>query len=204
MTHYDPDTHLSYDELLQAMTDRTDLGPGPRAHLDACRHCRRQAENLTDRFDRLGQMARQMAPKPQRVFRVPARHAAIGRWRFNPAMALGALGVLIFVFTLWGPQFTGDSDAPVPMVAQHLDDDRLMAEIDELVEDALPAKYREVAVLSDDQSVEELDDFINWMVPSPDEDEFEDTDQPDVSDRDTQTEPIARSFLSVLAEEGIV
>ena len=72
MKHHNPDTHLTYDELLQAMTDVSDLDPARQAHLDDCHHCRRQTEDLTYRYRRLGQMAKQMAPKPRQAFRVPA------------------------------------------------------------------------------------------------------------------------------------
>ena len=47
-------------------------------------------------------------------------------------------------------------------------DDALMAEIDALVANALPAAYREMASASDSQSIEDL---IEWIVPSIDEEE---------------------------------
>ena len=109
MKHNNPDTHLTYDELLVAMTDASDLGTQQQAHLATCRHCRRQSEDTAFRYSRLGKMAKQMAPAPSRSFRIPSRQAAIWRWQFKPGVALGVLGVLIFAFTIWWPKPPDDS-----------------------------------------------------------------------------------------------
>ena len=209
MKRHNPDLHLTYDELLRAMTDPSELDATRQAHLKSCLHCRRETDALTHRYRRLGQMARQMAPKPQQAFRVPARHAAIGRWHFKPGMALGVLGVMIFMFTLWGPRFTGDSTAPVPMVAQNFEnDDRLMEEIDAMVEDALPDEYQQLAALSNGgsvserRSVEDLDEFIDWIVPIPEEEV--DVEQPATTEPDKGIEPLARSDWSAHVNEGMV
>jgi len=184
MTHYNPDAHLTYDELLRAMTDPADLDTAQYEHLNSCRRCQRQTEDLTYRFHRLGKMAQQMAPKPQKAFRVPAHRTAIGRWHFKPGMALGVLGVLIFVFTLWGPRLTGNNHAPAPMTAWNLEkDDHLMQAVDALVEDALPEEYQQVAAITDNQTGADLDEFIDWMVPDPGQDD--ESEQPAPLNRDT-------------------
>jgi len=209
MTHYNPDTHLTYDELLRAMTDPSDLDTTRQAHLTSCGRCQRQAEDLTHRYHRLGKMAQQMAPKPRKAFRVPARSAAFGRWRFRPGMALGVLGVLIFVFTLWGPRLPRNSQPTAPMVAQNSgNDDHLLQEVDGLVEDALPDEYRQLAALSDNRSetdggsVEDLDEFMDWMVPDPEQDD--DSDKPAPLNQDILQGPLARLDLAVLAIERTV
>jgi hypothetical protein len=203
MTHHNPGSHLVFDDLLRAMTDPSDLDPALQAHLKSCLHCQRQTEALTHRYHRLGKMARKMAPEPRQPFRVPARSAPIGRWHFKPGMALGVLGVLIFAFTIWGPRLTRNSQTPAPMVAHNYEnDDQMMDEIDALVEDAMPAAYKQLAALSDDRSVEDLDEFINWMVPAPGEED--DVEQPATSSREIGQKPLARAKLVVLAEEGIV
>ena len=189
MTHYNPDSHYTDDELLRAVIDPSDLDPTRQAHLKSCLHCQRQTKDLTDRYSRLGQTAREMAPEPRKSFRLPVHDAPVARWRFKPVMALGVLGILIFVVTLWVPRF---SQTPTPMVAQNFEsDDQLMAEIDALVENALPEKYQQLAALSDDRSVEDLDEFMNWMVPSPEE--TDDVEQPGTSDRESRQGPFARS-----------
>ncbi len=202
MTPFNPESHLTYDDLLRAMTDPSDLDTTRQAHLTSCGRCQRQTEDLTYRYHRLGKMAQQMAPKPRKTFRVPAHPAFIGRWHFKPGMALGVLGVLIFVFTLWGPRLTGNNHAPVPMTAQNLaQDDHLMQAVDALVEDALPEEYQQVAAVTDNQTGEDLDQFIDWMVPDPVQDD--DGGQPAPLNRDPLLGPLARLDLAVLAIERI-
>jgi hypothetical protein len=168
MKNYDPNLHLTYDELLRTMTDVSDLDPDRQAHFEACHRCRRQAEDLACRYHRLGQMARTMAPEPSRAFRVPTRHTPTRWWNFKPGMALGVLGVLIFVFTVWWPRPSDYVEVPVHMVAESFEDDeQLMARIDALVDDALPKAYQRVAVASEPVLSKDL---IDWIVPSIDED----------------------------------
>lgn len=202
MKHHDPDSHFSDDELLRAMIDPSDLDPTRQAHYQSCPHCRQQTENLAHRFSRLGQMARQMAPKPRQTFRIPAHSGPVGRWHFKPGMALGVLGALILAVTLWWSGFTPISQTPPPLVVQNFEnDDRMMEEIDMLVENALPVKYQQLAALSDDRSVEDLDAFIDWMVPSPEE--ADDLEQPATSDWKNRQEPLARSDSTVHGQRGM-
>ena len=202
MTHHDPDLHLTDDEVLRAMIDPSDLGATRQAHLHSCQLCRRQTEALTARYRRLGQMARAMTPEPRQAFRVPADKAPSRRWYFKPAMALGVMGVLVFAVTLWRP-FTRISPTPTPMVAEKFEnDDRLMEEIDALVEDALPEKYRQLAALPGERSVEDLDAFIDWVVPSPED--TDDREQSGTSERETGRGPVARYHSKDNAERGMV
>ncbi len=169
MKHHNPDKHLTYDELMVAMTDVSDLDRPQQVHLNACLHCQRQLEEMAHRFTRLGKMAEQMAPAPSQPFRVPARHATIWRWQFKPGVALGVLGVLIFAFTFWWPTPSDHSDQSVPMVAYNMEEEaQLMAEVDALVKDALPVVYQKVAVVSEPILSKDL---IDWIVPSIDEED---------------------------------
>jgi hypothetical protein len=84
-------------------------------------------------------------------------------------MALAVLGVMAFAFTVWWPQPAGRIETPVPIVSQNMEeDDRLMAEIDALVDDALPRSYQHVAVASEPIFSKDL---IDWIVPSIEEDD---------------------------------
>ncbi len=169
MKHNNPDSHLTYDELLIAMTDVSDLGQEQQGHLQACLHCQRQSEALAHRFNRLGNIAKKMAPKPSQPFRVPTRHATIWRWQFRPGVALGVLGVLIFAFTLWWPKPSDYSEQPAPMASYNMEEEaQLMAEVDALVKDALPVVYQKVAVGSEPILSKDL---IDWIVPSIDEED---------------------------------
>lgn len=203
MKHPKPDSHLTDDELLQTIIDPSDLATARQAHFQSCPDCRRQSEDLKYRFSRLGRMAKQMAPKPRKVFRAPAHHAPIGPWYLKPALAMGVLGALVFVFTLWGPRFFRMVQTPPPMVAQNVEkDDHLMEEIDTLVENALPEKYQQLAALADDRSVEDLDEFIDWVVPSLEE---PDDGEPSATQYlESRQEPLAWSNSAVHAERGVV
>ena len=201
MKPHKPDKHFTDDELLRAMIDLADLDPARQAHFKACLHCQRQTRELSDSYSRLGQMARQMTPQPRKSFRLPADDAPAHRWYFKPALALGALGVLVFAIALWMPRFSRNSQTPTPQVArQFKNDDQLMAEVDALVENALPERYQQLASLSGDRSLEDLDEFMNWMVPAPDE--TEDLEKPAASDQDGRQGPLARSDETVHAVEG--
>ena len=203
MKHLNPDLHLTCDELLLAVIDPSDLDPTQQAHFKYCRHCRRLTDDLTHRYTRLGQMAKQMAPEPRQAFRVPAHNAPVGRWQFKPGIALGVLGVLIFVFTSWGPEFTRIHRTPTAIVVQHFEnDDHLMEEIETLVEDALPVKYQQMAALSDDRSVGYLDELIDWVVPSPES--ADDLEQPAISDRLSRQESVARREATAHTERRMV
>lgn len=165
--------HLDYEQLLNVLVDKSDLEDQALAHLEACAVCQNKVERMAKRYDNLGKMVKKMAPEPSQAFRIPEQPTVKSRWRFNPALALGAVGAMIFIFTVLGPKQKESPDATAPMVAQNsanidLVDDPLMDEIDDLVADALPVAYRELASVSDSQSIEEL---IELIVPTIEEDE---------------------------------
>ena len=164
-----PEQHLVYDDLLRTLADGWELSAEQRLHLKSCPGCQRQAQDLQYRYQRLGQMARDMAPGPSRPFRVPVHHTPGTRWYFKPGVAAGILGVLVFVFTVWWPQPSEYSDTPAPMAAWSIEEERRwMAEVDALVDDALPKAYQQVAVVSEPILSKDL---IDWIVPSIDEDD---------------------------------
>ncbi len=166
--------HLTYDQLLQALVDEADLGDAVRDHLAACPACRRQVMRLTQRYDRMGQMAKQLAPTPAHAFRVPAQQVAAKHRLLKPALAMGMVAALIMVFTIWWPQHIDISNGPeMRATLDRNTDDQLMAEIDDLVDDALPKAYQELASLSDSQTSEDLEELIDWIAPPIEEDELE-------------------------------
>ncbi|MGD8836286.1 MAG: hypothetical protein PVJ84_02940 [Desulfobacteraceae bacterium] len=164
-----PGQHLAYDDLLRTLVDGSDLSAEQQSHLKSCPGCQRQAQDLQSRYRRLGQMARDMAPGPSRPFRVPVHDTPTPRWYFKPGVAAGILGVLIFVFTVWWPRPPEYSGAPAPVASWSVEQEmRWMAEVDALVEDALPKAYQQVAVVSEPILSQDL---IDWIVPSIDEDD---------------------------------
>lgn len=161
--------HLSYDDLLKTLVAASDLDADQTAHLASCPHCRRQAEDLQQRYRRLGGMARELAPQSSRPFRVPTAERPKRLWRFKTATALAMMGAVIFIFTVWTPQIHDGPDAPPSTVALTNEEDaRLMHEIDALVDDALPPALQYVAVTSEPILSKDL---IDWIVPSIDEED---------------------------------
>ena len=160
--------HLSYDELMQNLVDPADLTPERRAHLLGCPRCRHQAESLQQRFHRLGQMARQLAPTPAHSFRLPDSVGVQRHRRFKPALAMGLIAALILVFTVFWPRVfdTRPSHQQTAMNSAE-QDGQLMAQVDALVEDALPKPYQRLLAASEPELT---DDLIDWIVPSVEDD----------------------------------
>ena len=169
------DTHLTYDDLLRTLVDRNDLGAGASAHLDSCPRCQNQARQLARRYTRMGQLARSLAPGPSGAFRLPEQRTFGSRWQFKSAMAVGLAGMLVFFFTVWWPRFFDAPGQTPPDVAHSIEaDERLMAQIDDLVEDALPEGYQELAMINGTDITDLSEDLIDWIVPSIDETTEED------------------------------
>jgi len=82
-------------------------------------------------------------------------------------MAFGMAGVLVFALTVWWPKQFDTSSTPNQQMAQTIEEDKqLMARIDALVENALPAGYQELAMVTDTDVMELSEDLIDWIVPS--------------------------------------
>ena len=164
------DIHLTYDDLLRTLVDPDDLGVEVRAHLDSCPRCQNQARHLARRYTQMGQMAKSLAPAASGAFRLPEQRTFGPRWQFKSAMAVGLAGLLVFFFTVWWPRFFDAPGPTSPDVAQSIDaDEQLMAQIDELVMDALPDGYQELAMINGTDITDLSEDLIDWIVPSIDE-----------------------------------
>ena len=158
--------HLNYDQLLRALVDTADLEDKARKHLESCPGCRRQVSQLTQRYGRIGQMAKQLAPAPTRPFRIPAQQPTLRRWQLKPAMAMGMVGALILVFTLWWPQSMDTPPGPDMMATlEEGVDDPVMDEIEALIADALPVAYQEIASATAASESHTVEDLIEWIVP---------------------------------------
>ena len=159
--------HLTYDDLLRTLVDMDDLDVEAREHFESCPRCRNQADRLAQRYNKMGQMARDLAPKPSSSFRVSEQRTTHARWQFRSAMALGVAGVMVFFLTVWWPQSMPVPDPASQNFAQTVEEEnRLMAQIDALVENALPKGYQEVAMITDSDITDLSEDLIDWIVPS--------------------------------------
>lgn len=171
MKEHRPEDHLSYDELLRALVQGTDLPAQKLAHLQACPTCRQALARAEARFRGIGKMARKMAPDPPRSFRLPARRPApAARFkRLGSLLAAGAAVALILVAATWTARHLTPAPVPSTVAVSTLEQDRrLMQEVDALVDNALPDAYQRLAAFSEPVFDEDL---INWIVPSIEEDD---------------------------------
>lgn len=162
----DQDHHLTFDDQLKAMVDLADLTDGQREHLNGCQRCQHQVAQLEQRYSRLGETARTLAPEPRRPFRLPRSEVHPGRRRFKTVWVPGIVVALLVVALYWWPQrFTHEQNAPQFVDRGVENDHQFMVEVDALIENALPEPLRELAAAVD--PIIELDeDLINWIVPS--------------------------------------
>jgi hypothetical protein len=167
MTDLCPQPHLKRDELIMALAQSDALIPAAQNHLEQCPSCRQEVKKLEQNLARLGELANRFTPETARPFRVP-HSAAIRpprRWLI-PVLASGLTAVLVFISMYWISPPVREADRPRLVTAQELAADRaLMAEVDLLVENALPEPYRVLAAISEPQTGWD-EDLINWIVPS--------------------------------------
>lgn len=159
--------HLSRDDLLIALVDRSDLSSRQTAHLKDCPACQKELDRIALRYDRLGKMAAQLAPAPSRNIRLSDRRTLVSRYKLRPLIAVGVTAAVILLMTTLWPR--NPAETPIPSSQQTMLSDReLMQEINALVNSALPSAVQRVAAVATPQHDQDL---INWIVPSIQEDE---------------------------------
>ncbi len=168
----DAKQHMSSDEIAIAMVDREALTADRRAHLRDCSICSKQLAQFEDRLLGIGKAARKMAPAPSRPFRLPQTRTR-SHWQRKPVMAMGIAAVVLLAVVVWQPAPISPPGIPSVASFDAAEDQRLMEDIDAIVENALPEVYQELASfdmpdLTDDDIG---DDPSDWIVPSLQEDE---------------------------------
>jgi hypothetical protein len=168
--------HLTGQELLQAVVDSADLGKERQAHLQGCAACLQARAGIESRLARLGGTAQALAPLPARAFRLPEQRPAASSRRFKLAWAVGSMAVLFLLFAVGGPLwFHSPERVPVTAVDAAADlDFQLMAQIDALVDDALPVAYQALTAMEwPVLRIERPNDepLIDWVVPPLDDDD---------------------------------
>lgn len=161
MSHHNSNKHhLGENDILQAMIDDTVLSQRLKQHLDKCSHCRLQKEHFEQELTRLGQLARRYAPKSHRRVTIVADRvrSPFLNWKFaSGAAAVAAAIIIVWATVLIQSQPPGS----VGNLAQNMvEAERLMTEIDGLVENALPPIYLEIVGETDLNPDEEFMDFL--------------------------------------------
>ena len=168
MSHHNSDEHhLGENDILQAMIDDTVLSRSLKQHLDECSHCRLQKERFEQELTRLGQLARRYAPEPQRQVTIVADkvRSPFLNWKF----AFGAGAVAAAIIIVWATVLI-QSQPPgsVGNLAQNMvEAERLMTEIDVLVENALPQVYLDIV---GETNLNLDQDFLDFLIPTSDDD----------------------------------
>ena len=173
MSISDAKQHMSSDEIAKAVVDREALTADRRAHLRNCRICSEALADFEDQLSGIGRAARKTAPAPSRPFRLPQTRT-VRHWQRKPILAMGIAALVLLAVVVWTP--TRMSPPAIKPVASFdaAEDQRLMEDIDDIVDNALPEIYQELAIfdmpdLTDDDMGD--DDPSDWIVPSLQEDE---------------------------------
>lgn len=155
--------HLTKDEILMVLVDETDLGPELQKHLSTCLRCNGEKKNLEQWLHNLSHMAEQMAPSPTRSIRLPKikdRFHFKSPWGWKSVLGMAAATVLVMIL-VW-PRAKFNIRTKDVMRQELQQDNQLITQVDVLVKDALPMKYREI-LLEDETQFDQ--DFMQYIVP---------------------------------------
>jgi hypothetical protein len=160
--------HLSEDEIVVAMVDPTDLAPSRQSHLHHCRHCETARRQLERGLARFGERVDQWTPSPLGPASFPDRPIRIRgigwKWAWKGITAAAAAALVIMVVNL-GPQLAtvGHFDPSGIAEKAPIEIERLVGQVNALVENALPSTY--VQLTGGNGSM--IDDkFMDFIVPS--------------------------------------
>jgi predicted anti-sigma-YlaC factor YlaD len=154
--------HLEEDDMLRAVIDETDLSALQRQHLAQCSRCRSHRQSLESELTHLGQLAERYAPEPLRRITVAQDKVrlpfSIRGFAFSAATVAAAIIVVWATFLIRNQQ-----QGPVGNLAQNMvEAERLMTEINVLVENALPQVYLDIV---GDTNLKMDEDFIDFLIP---------------------------------------
>jgi predicted anti-sigma-YlaC factor YlaD len=158
--HIEP--HLEEDDILQAVVDDTDLSVLQQQHLVECSQCRTRKERLKHELARLGQLAERYAPKPQK--RVIVAEQKVWSSLLNWRIAISAAAVAAVILVVWGTLLIqNQQQGSIGNLAQDMvEAERLMTQINILVENALPQVYLDIV---GETSLNLDEDFMDFLIP---------------------------------------
>jgi len=162
--------HLNDEQLIQSVVDSSDLPGSVQAHLAECGHCLAGKNSFELEMTTLSQKAEQFAPKPQRRIILPAQKSKnpfrnLLDWHNLTAAAATVAAVFILV---WGTNLVRNLSEPGTenLTADMVESERLMTEVNTLVDNALPPFY---LVLSGENNAGYDDDFYQFLIPTIEE-----------------------------------
>ena len=161
--HSPDEPHLAEDHILQAVIDDTDLSTLQQKHLAQCSRCQSHRQRLENELAHLGQLAERYAPEPLRRINVADDNARLPLLIRRIAVSAAAVAAVIIVvwatFLLRSQQQGGIDNLAQNMVEA----ERLMTEVNVLVENALPQVYLDIV---GETNLNMDEDFIDFLIPN--------------------------------------
>jgi predicted anti-sigma-YlaC factor YlaD len=161
--HNHSEPHLEEDDILQAVIDDTDLSVLQQQHLVECSQCRTRKERLEQELARMGQLAERYAPKLQRriIVAQPKVRSPLLNWK----IAFSAAAVAAVILIVWGTVLIqNQQQGSIGNLAQDMvEAERLMTQINILVENALPQVYLDIV---GETSLSLDEDFMDFLIPT--------------------------------------
>jgi hypothetical protein len=137
-----------------------------QAHLSACSLCRDLKEGFEQELTNLGELAAQLAPKPQKRIILPmqksgSRFSSFLDWR--SVIAAAAIVAAAFI-VVWSSNIARNisEHRTENMTAEMRDAKQLMTEVNSLVDNALPPFYLQ---LSDGPKPDYDEEFYKFLIP---------------------------------------
>ena len=164
--HNHNEPHLEENDILQAVIDDTDLSVLQQQHLVECSQCRSSKQRLEQELTRMGQLAERYAPKPQR--RIAVAQQKVRLPLLNRRFAFSAAAVAAVILVVWGTfLIRNQQQGSIGNLAQNMvEAERLMMEIDVLVENALPRVYLDIV---GETNLNLDQDFLDFLIPTPED-----------------------------------
>jgi hypothetical protein len=160
-------SHLSEDEIVMAMVDPEDLAPSRQSHLHQCHHCEAARRRLERGLARFGERVEQWTPSPPGSASLSDRptriHGTGWNWAWKGITAAAAAALVIMVVNLWPQPSTVGTHYPSGVAEKGVvETERLVGQVNALVENALPAAY--MALTGGKRSLLD-DEFMDFIVP---------------------------------------
>lgn len=162
--------HLDEHQLIQAVVDAADLPQSVQAHLAECSHCLAGQHNFERALTKLGQKAEQYAPRPQRRIVLPVQKSKnpfgnLLNWHNLMAAAATVAAVFILV---WGTNIARNFSErrTENLTAEMRDAEKLMTEVNTLVDNPLPSIYLEIA---GEKKPDYDEEFYQFLIPTMDD-----------------------------------
>ena len=163
--------HLNEEQLIQAIVDAADLTDSVRNHLADCSRCLAERNSFEQELLNFGQIAEQNVPQPQRRIILPVSKAKYPfRNFFNLRHLVAAAATVAAVFlVVWGTNTVRNLSGPGPetLAAEIMEAEKLMTEVNTLVDNALPSFYLEI---SGEKFPNYDEEFYQFLIPTIEDD----------------------------------